>query len=59
MAFKRVATKMLADMQERLVYRTSVYIRSDILCYSPATGDFAYPEKLEMMEQIAVSIQQE
>ena len=59
MAFKRVATHMLADVQERLVYRTSVYIRSDILGYSPAPGDLAYPEKLEMMEQIADSIQQE
>ena len=59
MAFKRVVTQMLADVQERLVYRTSVYIRSDILGYSPAPGDLAYPEKLEMMEQIAESIQQE
>eukprot|EP00092_Neocalanus_flemingeri_P004451 GFUD01004786.1.p1 GENE.GFUD01004786.1~~GFUD01004786.1.p1 ORF type:complete len:913 (+),score=335.84 GFUD01004786.1:66-2804(+) len=58
-AFKRVATQMLADVQERLVYRTSVYIRSDIIGYSPAPGDLAYPEKLEMMEQIAESIQQE
>jgi len=58
-AFKRVATQMLADVQERLVYRTSVYIRSDILGYSPAPGDLAYPEKLEMMEKIAESIQQE
>jgi len=58
-AFKRVATQMLADVQERLVYRTSVYIRSDILGYTPAPGDLAYPEKLEMMEKIAESIQQE
>jgi len=58
-AFKRVATQMLADVQERLVYRTSVYIRSDILGYNPAPGDLAYPEKLEMMERIAESIQQE
>ena len=44
---------MLQDVQERLVYRTSVYIRSDILGYAPAPGDLAYPEKLEMMEAIA------
>ena len=52
-AFRRVAGQMLQDVQERLVYRTSVYIRSDILGYSPAPGDLAYPEKLEMMEAIA------
>jgi len=48
-----VSGQMLEDVQERLVYRTSVYIRSDILGYSPAPGDLAYPEKLEMMEAIA------
>jgi hypothetical protein len=41
---------MLMDMQERLVYRTYIYIRSDILQYSAAQGDLAYPEKLEMMQ---------
>ena len=55
-AFKRVVNQMLADVQERLVYRASVYIRTDILGYSPAPGDLAYPEKLEMMERIAESI---
>jgi hypothetical protein len=38
------------DVQERLVYRTYIYIRTDILQYSAAQGDLAYPEKLEMME---------
>ena len=55
-AFKRVVNQMLADVQERLVYRTSVYIRTDILGYNPAPGDLAYPEKLEMMEKIAESL---
>ena len=49
-AFKMVFTQML--------YRTSVYIRSDILGYSLAPGDLAYTEKLQMMEQIAESLQQ-
>jgi hypothetical protein len=52
-AFRRVAGQMLQDVQERLVYRASVYIRSDILGYVPCGGDLAYPEKLEMMEAIA------
>ena len=58
-SFKRVTTQMLADVQERLVYRTSVYIRSDILGYNPSPGDLAYPDKLEMMERIAETIKEE
>lgn len=41
---------MLEDVQERLVYRTHIYIQTDIIGYKPAPGDLAYPEKLEMME---------
>ena len=41
---------MLEDVQERLVYRTHIYIRTEILNYNPAQGDLAYPEKLQMME---------
>ena len=41
---------MLQDVQERLVYRTYIYIRAEILNYNPAAGDLAYPAKLEMME---------
>ncbi|XP_064456562.1 conserved oligomeric Golgi complex subunit 3-like isoform X2 [Ornithodoros turicata] len=55
-AFGKVAQQMLEDVQERLVYRTLVYIRTDILGYNPAPGDLAYPEKLEMMESIAESL---
>ena len=38
---------MLADVQERLVYRTTVYIRSDILA------------SLEMMKRVAEPIKEE
>lgn len=38
------------DVQERLVYRTYIYIKNDIFMYKAASGDLAYPEKLEMME---------
>ena len=58
-SFKKVTTQMLADIQERLVYRTSVYIRSDIVGYNPSPGDLAYPDKLEMMEKIAETIKEE
>ena len=49
-AFELVCRQMLMDVQERLVYRTYIYIKSDILQYAAAQGDLAYPEKLEMME---------
>uniref|UniRef100_A0A1I8IGH4 Conserved oligomeric Golgi complex subunit 3 n=1 Tax=Macrostomum lignano TaxID=282301 RepID=A0A1I8IGH4_9PLAT len=45
-----------ADVQERLVYRTHVYANSEILGFRPAPGDLAYPEKLEMMRNIADSL---
>lgn len=50
---------MLEDVQERLVYRTHIYIQTDITGYKPAPGDLAYPDKLVMMEQIAQSLKDE
>lgn len=58
-AFEGVVKQMLEDVQERLVYRTHIYIQTDIIGYKPAPGDLAYPEKLEMMEQIAQSLKDE
>ncbi|KAM8975629.1 conserved oligomeric Golgi complex subunit 3 isoform 2-T2 [Pelodytes ibericus] len=58
-AFAAVVKQMLEDVQERLVYRTHIYIQTDILGYRPAPGDLAYPDKLEMMEQIAQSLKDE
>jgi len=57
--FETVCTQMLEDVQERLVYRTQVYIRNEILSYKPSPGDIAYPEKLEMMQKIAQSIKEQ
>ncbi|KAK2188450.1 hypothetical protein NP493_132g06036 [Ridgeia piscesae] len=57
-AFEAVCEQMLEDVQERLVYRTHIYIREEILNYKPAGGDLAYPDKLEMMESIAASLRQ-
>ena len=39
-----------------MFFRAHIYIRSDILGYTPHPGDLSYPEKLEMMESIAESI---
>lgn len=57
-AFARTANQMLQDVQERLVFRAHLYLQSDILHYNPSPGDLAYPEKLEMMESIALSLQE-
>lgn len=51
--FGRTMHQLLEDIQERLVHRTNIYIQTSIVQYSPAPGDLAYPEKLEMMENIA------
>ncbi|XP_021942547.1 conserved oligomeric Golgi complex subunit 3 isoform X2 [Zootermopsis nevadensis] len=58
-AFGQVAWQLLQDVQERLVFRAHCYLQSDILHYKPAAGDLAYPEKLEMMESIAQSLQEQ
>jgi len=49
-AFVRIVEQLLQDIQERLVYRSNIYIQTDIQNYNPSPGDLAYPEKLEMME---------
>ncbi|KAG2457027.1 conserved oligomeric Golgi complex subunit 3 isoform X2 [Polypterus senegalus] len=58
-AFEAVVKQMLEDVQERLVYRTHIYIQTDITGYKPAPGDLAYPDKLQMMEDIAQSLKEE
>ncbi|KAL7741107.1 hypothetical protein ACLKA6_018140 [Drosophila palustris] len=57
-AFATIAHQLLQDVQERLVFRAHLYLQSDIQNYNPSSGDLAYPEKLEMMESIALSLQE-
>lgn len=58
-AFGSVAEQLLHDVQERLVFRALLYLRTDVAGYSPSPGDLAYPEKLHMMQQIAESLQEQ
>ncbi|XP_075209854.1 conserved oligomeric Golgi complex subunit 3 isoform X2 [Lycorma delicatula] len=58
-AFGSVAEQLLQDVQERLVFRTHLYLKTDIAQYKPSPGDLAYPEKLEMMEKIAQSLHEQ
>ena len=55
-AFEGVCSQMLEDVQERFVYRTHIYIETEILNYNPSKGDLAYPEKLKIMEEIAQNL---
>ncbi|EDW87538.1 conserved oligomeric Golgi complex subunit 3 [Drosophila yakuba] len=57
-AFATIAHQLLQDVQERLVFRAHLYLQSDIQNFNPSSGDLAYPEKLEMMESIALSLQE-
>ncbi|RZF45908.1 hypothetical protein LSTR_LSTR008285 [Laodelphax striatellus] len=58
-AFGSVAEQLLQDVQERLVFRAHLYLKTDIAMYKPSPGDLAYPEKLEMMEKIAQSLHEQ
>ncbi|CAH0724595.1 unnamed protein product, partial [Brenthis ino] len=58
-ALGAAARALLQDAQERLVFRAHVHLRADVLHYRAAPGDLAYPDKLLMMEQIALSIQEQ
>lgn len=55
-AFNELCAMLLADVQERLIFRSHVYIKSQILGYTPGPGDLAYPEKLEMMDTISRAV---
>lgn len=50
-SFSKVIDQLMQDVQERLIYRTNVFIQTDIIGYTPAPGDLAYPEKLELLSK--------
>jgi len=52
-SFNGSITQLWQDVQERLVYRSYIFIKTDISDFSPHDGDLLYPEKLEMMLSIA------
>ncbi|KAM7543267.1 hypothetical protein Aperf_G00000006305 [Anoplocephala perfoliata] len=58
-AFENMCRTLLADVQQRLIYRAHIYIKSQIQDYEPGPGDIAYPEKLEMLEVITSNLQQQ
>ncbi len=55
-AFEAICSQLLEDVQMRSVYRTHIYIKDEILNYSPAGGDLSYPGKLIIMKQIQDSL---
>lgn len=48
-SFSKIIDQLMQDVQERLIYRTNIYIQTDIVDYNPVPGDLAYPEKLELL----------
>ncbi|CAH8658661.1 unnamed protein product [Schistosoma guineensis] len=56
LAFNDLCGMLLADIQERLIFRAHIYVKSQIFGFVPSPGDLSYPEKLEMMNDIAKSI---
>lgn len=49
-AFSKLCDMLLADVQERLLFRSHVFIKSQIFGYVPSSGDLAYPDKLELID---------
>ena len=48
-SFQSTMDILIEDIQERLIFRTEVFIQEDILDYKPSRGDLAYPEKFELI----------
>ncbi|KAL1505167.1 hypothetical protein ABEB36_004789 [Hypothenemus hampei] len=53
-----VIQQLLEDVEERLVFRTNVFFKHDLNDYKPSSGDLAYPEKLQQMENILVELKE-
>lgn len=50
-SFTSIINRLIEEVNERLVFRTQVYINENICNYSPSSGDLAYPEKLEVIRK--------
>lgn len=46
MAFKPVVTRLIEDVQERLIFVAQTYMRDKITDYVPKPADLNYPDKL-------------
>uniref|UniRef100_A0A6G1SFS3 Conserved oligomeric Golgi complex subunit 3 n=1 Tax=Aceria tosichella TaxID=561515 RepID=A0A6G1SFS3_9ACAR len=48
-SFQSTMDILIEDIQERLIFRTEVFIEENILDYKPSHGDLAYPEKFDLV----------
>lgn len=44
-----IMSLLAEDIQERLIFRSEVFLQESVLDYKPSAGDLAYPEKLEIV----------
>ena len=57
-AFSKSIQRLIADVQERLIYRAQLYIRDAIQNYKSAADDLNYPAKLTATNKMAAAPQQ-
>lgn len=48
-SFQSTVGTLIEDVQERLIFRTEIFIQENILDYKPSHGDLAYPEKFDLI----------
>ncbi|XP_060532022.1 conserved oligomeric Golgi complex subunit 3 [Cylas formicarius] len=53
-SYAEFVKQLLEDVEERLVFRTNLFFKHDLMEYKPSPGDLAYPEKLLQMENVVV-----
>lgn len=47
--FQSTINTLAGDVQERMIFRTEVFIQESICDYQPSQGDLAYPEKFDLV----------
>jgi len=47
--FQSTMSMLAEDIQERMIFRTQVFIQESIIDYHPSRGDLAYPEKFDLV----------
>lgn len=49
--FEVTLSQLIQDIQERMIFKTYIYVQESIQDYQPSSGDLAYPEKFSIVDQ--------